>query len=293
MLRKLLTAFPVVMVSLSAPDAKAQFITPLEQLNEQQLEVAVNFVLGNASFELFRQATAALIDDLDLPQRNDGSNTVDELSTVMMFELNDIWMDTAIVNATDSWFLGRQSGLKEAFKAPLYTELVPAKRRDQDIACLMIGKDKESYADLAQTMSLDEALWPACVENYPKLVVYWDGLLKGHRSDDTQSDFILTYVGSDTPELADYATMIEESRVFDMIVRSFETFKLKGPIHLVAKSCGRPDVFWSKEDRQITYCYEHAQYQGSLVGAHLIKADAGSEDINAEDATPVKTGTTF
>ena len=293
MLRKFWTAFPVLLVSLSAPDAKAQFITPLEQLDEQQLEVAVNFVLGNASFELFRQATTALIEDTGLPVRDDGSNTVDELSTVMMFELNDLWMDTAIVNATDSWFLGRQSDLQTAFKQTIHTELVPSKRRDQDIACLMIGKDKESYADLVKTMSLDEALWPACVENYPKLVVYWDGLLSDQRSDDVQSDFILTYIGSEAPELSDYATMIEESRVFDMIVRSFETYKFKGPIHLVAKSCGRPDVYWSKEDRQITYCYEHAQYQGSLVGAHLIKATAGAEDIKAEDATPVQTGTTF
>lgn len=293
MLRKMLTAFPVLLVSLTTSDVKAQMITPLEQLNEQQLEITVNFVLGNASFELFRQATAALIDDTDLPLRTDGKNTVDEVAAVMMFEANDIWMDTAIVNATDSWFLGRSSALHSAFEQALHTDLVPPKRRDQDIACIMIGKDRDSYADLAMTMSLDEALWPACVENYPKLVVYWDGLLSQHRSEDTQSDFILTYVGTSAPELADYAAMIEESKLFDMITRSFETYKFKGPIQLVAKSCGRPDVFWSKDERQITYCYEHAQYQGSLVGAHLIKAEAEVEDINAEDATPVKTGKSF
>lgn len=293
MLRKVVTAFPVVLVSLTAAEAKAQFLSPFEPLDEQQLEMAVNFVLGNASFELFRQATAALIDDGELPHRENGVNTIDELATVMMFELNDIWLETAIVNATDSWFLGRQTDIRSNFALTEYTALVPNQRRDQDIACLMVGKDEEAYSDLAETMNLDKSRWSECVEAYPKQVAYWNDQLQAMRGGQSYSDFILTYVGTNDPTLTDFATMIEESKVFDMIVRSFEEFDLKGPVHLVAKSCGRPDVYWSKEDRQITYCYEHAQYQGALIANHLVQASTSVEDISDESAKPVKTGKAF
>jgi hypothetical protein len=293
MLRKFMTALPVLLVSLSASDVKAQFTNPLEQLDEEQLGLTVNFVLGNVSFELFRQATAALIDDAGLEAAPEGKNTVDQLTSVLMFEMNDIWMETAIVNATDSWFLGRSTDLVPQTARPLHTELVPNTRRDQDIACLMIGKDRSAYRDLAQTMSLDEALWDDCVANYPAVVSFWDQQLDDKRSEDVQGDFILTYIDSNDPGLSDYATMVQESKVLDMIARSFEVYQLQGPIHLIAKACGTPDVFWSKSERQITLCYEYAKYQGELVANHLIKASLLPEDIGLESPTPVNTERSF
>lgn len=293
MLRKVLTAFPVVLVSLFGTNGLAQGVSPLDQLSEEQLELTVNFVLGNASFELYRQASAALIDDASLTQLEDGRNTIDELTTILMFEGNDIWLETAIVNATDSWFLGRQSDLASSFPSPQYTQLVPPQRRDRDIACLMIGRDKDGYADLAKTMDLDAAQWPSCVQKFPAVVQYWDEKLQDFQSTDNLSDFILTYVGTSAPELSDFATMIEESKVFDMITRRFEEFKLKGPIHLVAKSCGRPDVYWSKEDRQITYCYEHALYQGALIAGHLNKISDNGSLMTGDDPVPVNAEKAF
>lgn len=290
MLRKFMTAFSVVMVSLNASAVNAQIGSPLEQLDEEQLSQTVNFVLGNTSFELFRQASAAVIDDLALKARDPEKNVVDELTTVLMFEMNDIWMETSIVNATDSWFLGRDQNLLPQHATPEHLSLVPLKSRDQNIACLMVGKDREAYSDLAETMNLPKERWDECVSNYPAIVTYWDEQLQPFRSDDVQGDFILTYVDSSDSSLADYATMIQESKVLDMVARSFETYSLKVPIHIVAKSCGRPDVFWSKADRQITLCYEYAKYQGELVAAHLIKASVDAKDIGLDDPVAVKAG---
>lgn len=72
------------------------------------------------------------------------------------------------------------------------------------------------------------------------------------------------------PELEPYAIMIKESKVLDLISRSFGGYGLKGDVKLTAKSCGRPDVYWSAEKREITYCYELGKFQAELIADHLL-----------------------
>ncbi|MNE10906.1 hypothetical protein D3C80_1036410 [compost metagenome] len=154
-------------------------------------------------------------------------------------------------------------------EAPVFSALVPDRSRDRNMACLMVGRDKDGYGDLAAMMGLDNAQFGKCAAAYPGVASAWENFLAPYRSQ-ASSKFTISYVPPRDPELEPYAIMVRESKVLDLISRSFGAYALKGDVKLTAKSCGRPDVYWSAEKREITYCYELGKFQAELIADHLL-----------------------
>ncbi len=285
MLRRLMTTSLVTVFSFVSPAAHAQTAPALDGLSDEQLQQTVNFVIGNAIFSLFHEASRMLISDLALPDAGAGRDSADQLAGTMMLEANEEWLDTAIVNATDSWYLARSAGALPDHNAPLYSVLVPNPTRDRQMACLMVGKDAGGYGDLADMMGLPKGDWKACEASYPQTVSHWNQLLKPHVAKAGATKFVSRYEPVRDPFLDIYATILKESKVLDLIARSFTGYALKGEVKLTARTCGRPDVYWSAEKREITYCYEMARFHGELIAAHL--AAAGNEkDSNPAQEIP-------
>ncbi|WP_233136325.1 DUF4344 domain-containing metallopeptidase [Agrobacterium vaccinii] len=275
MLRRLMTASLVTVFSFFSPAAHAQTAPALDGLSDDQLQQTVNFVIGNAIFGLYHEAAKMLISDLALPEVDAGANSADQLAGTMMLEANEEWLDTAIVNATDSWYLARSSQALPDHAAPVYSTLVPNTTRDRQMACLMVGKDAGGYGDLADMMGLPKNGWKACEAAYPQTVARWNDALKPFVAKAGATKFTARYEPVRDPFLDIYATIVKESKVLDLIARSFNGYNLKGDVKLTARTCGRPDVYWSAEKREITYCYEMARFHGELIAAHL--AGGGSE----------------
>lgn len=286
MLRRLMTASLVTVFSSLSPAAHAQTAPALDGLSDEQLQQTVNFVIGNAIFGLYHEAAEMLISDFSLPETEKGANAADQLTGTMMLEANEEWLDTAIVNATDSWYLARSSQELPEHAAPLYSTLVPNVARDRQMACLMVGKDAGGYGDLADMMGLPKADWKACESDYPQTVVRWNERLKPHVEKAGATKFTTSYEPVRDPFMDIYATIVKESKVLELIARSFNGYKLKGEVKLTARMCGRPDVYWSAEKREITFCYEMAKFQGELIAARLA---AGGDEKESEPAKEIPT----
>lgn len=268
MLRRFLAAVPLAFVSLTAP-AQAQVAAGLDGLSDDQLQQAVNFVIGNAIFSLYHEGARMLISDFGAPETSSVQAPADQLAGTLILQANEEWLDTALVNATDSWYLGREAETLPEHEAPVFSALVPEKGRDRNMACLMVGRDKDGYGDLAAMMGLDKAEFDKCAAAYPRVASAWENFLSPHRSQ-TPSKFTVSYMPPRDPELEPYAIMIKESKVLDLISRSFGAYGLKGDVKLTARTCGRPDVYWSAEKREITYCYELGKFQAELIADHLM-----------------------
>ena len=268
MLRRFLAAVPLAFVSLTAP-AQAQVAAGLDGLSDDQLQQAVNFVIGNAIFSLYHEGARMLISDFGAPETSSVQAPADQLAGTLILQANEEWLDTALVNATDSWYLGREAETLPEHEAPVFSALVPEKGRDRNMACLMVGRDKDGYGDLAAMMGLDKAEFDKCAAAYPRVASAWESFLSPHRSQ-TPSKFTVSYMPPRDPELEPYAIMIKESKVLDLIRRSFGAYGLKGDVKLTARTCGRPDVYWSAEKREITYCYELGKFQAELIADHLM-----------------------
>ena len=268
MLRRFLAAVPLAFVSLTAP-AQAQTAAGLDGLSDDQLQQAVNFVIGNAIFSLYHEGARMLISDFGTVETGSVQAPADQLAGTLILQANEEWLDTALVNATDSWYLGREAETLPEHEAPVFSALVPEKSRDRNMACLMVGRDKDGYGDLAAMMGLDNAEFDKCAAAYPRVASAWENFLSPHRSQ-TPSKFTVSYMPPRDPELEPYAIMIKESKVLDLISRSFGAYGLKGDVKLTARTCGRPDVYWSAEKREITYCYELGKFQAELIADHLL-----------------------
>ncbi|MCZ7467738.1 DUF4344 domain-containing metallopeptidase [Agrobacterium sp. O3.4] len=268
MLRRFLAAIPLAFVSLTAP-AQAQTAAGLDGLSDDQLQQAVNFVIGNAIFSLYHEGARMLISDFGTVETGSAQAPADQLAGTLILQANEEWLDTALVNATDSWYLGREAETLPEHEAPVFSALIPDKSRDRNMACLMVGRDKDGYGDLAAMMGLDNAEFDKCAAAYPRVASAWENFLSPHRSQ-TPSKFTVSYMPPRDPELEPYAIMIRESKVLDLISRSFGAYGLKGDVKLTARTCGRPDVYWSAEKREITYCYELGKFQAELIADHLL-----------------------
>jgi hypothetical protein len=268
MLRRFLAAIPLAFVSLTAP-AQAQTAAGLDGLSDDQLQQAVNFVIGNAIFSLYHEGARMLISDFGTVETGSAQAPADQLAGTLILQANEEWLDTALVNATDSWYLGREAETLPEHEAPVFSALIPDKSRDRNMACLMVGRDKDGYGDLAAMMGLDNAEFDKCAAAYPRVASAWENFLSPHRSQ-TPSKFTVSYMPPRDPELEPYAIMIRESKVLDLISRSFGAYGLKGDVKLTARTCGRPDVYWSAERREITYCYELGKFQAELIADHLL-----------------------
>lgn len=268
MLRRFLAAIPLAFVSLTAP-AQAQAAAGLDGLSDDQLQQAVNFVIGNAIFSLYHEGARMLISDFGTMDTGSTQAPADQLAGTLILQANEEWLDTALVNATDSWYLGREAETLPEHEAPVFSALIPDKSRDRNMACLMVGRDKDGYGDLAAMMGLDNAEFDKCAAAYPRVASAWENFLSPHRSQ-TPSKFTVSYMPPRDPELEPYAIMIRESKVLDLISRSFGAYGLKGDVKLTARTCGRPDVYWSAEKREITYCYELGKFQAELIADHLL-----------------------
>lgn len=268
MLRRFLAAIPLAFVSLTAP-AQAQVAAGLDGLSDDQLQQAVNFVIGNAIFSLYHEGARMLISDFGAPDTSSAQAPADQLAGTLILQANEEWLDTALVNATDSWYLARDAQSLPAHEAPVFSALVPDRTRDRNMACLMVGRDKDGYGDLAAMMGLDKAEFDKCGAAYPRIASAWENFLSPHRSQ-SPSKFTVTYMPPRDPDLEPYAIMVRESKVLDLISRSFGAYGLKGDVKLTARTCGRPDVYWSAEKREITYCYELGKFQAELIADHLM-----------------------
>ncbi len=281
--RRLMTASLVTVFSFLSPAAHAQTAPALDDLSDEQLQQTVNFVIGNAIFSLYHEASRMLISDLSLPEADAGKDAADQLAVTIMLEANEEWLDTAIVNATDSWYLARASQALPEHNAPLYSALVPNTTRDRQMACLMVGKDAGGYGDLADMMGLPKDEWKACETAYPQTVARWNEALKPYVAKAGATKFVIQYQPARDPFLDIYATIVKESNVLDLIARSFNGYTLKGEVKLTARTCGRPDVYWSAEKREITYCYEMAKFHGELIAAHLSAGGSEKESGPAQE----------
>ncbi|HCD83815.1 MAG TPA: hypothetical protein DEQ45_08295, partial [Agrobacterium sp.] len=207
MFRRFLAAVPLAFVSLTAPiGAQAQVASGLDGLSDEQLQQAVNFVIGNAIFSLYHEGSRMLISDFGAPETGSVQAPADQLAGTLILQANEEWLDTALVNATDSWYLAREAETLPDHEAPVFSALVPDRSRDRNMACLMVGRDKDGYGDLAAMMGLDNAEFGKCAAAYPGVAKAWENFLAPHRSQ-TPSGLTVSYVAPRDPELEPYAIM--------------------------------------------------------------------------------------
>ena len=240
-------------------------------LTEDQQGEALEFMLGNGIFVLFHEAGHLLVSELQLPVLGKEEDAVDSLSSIMLLEARDETLDKALTDAADGWFLSDAQSQAQGADYAFWDEHSLDQQRAYSMVCFMVGQDPEGFKDFADSVELPDGRRERCKFEYESAVASWNAVLEPHMiTNGSQSEFEVVYEEPQTEALRPYAELVKASDLLSILQEAIgKTYQLAPGIKLKASECGEPNAFWSADSRELTYCYELAQYHAGLLKAHF------------------------
>ena len=247
-----------------------------EGLTDAQQTEGIEFVFGNAIFVLFHEAGHMLISELGLPVLGKEEDAVDSLSSIMLLEGHDDTLDKALTDSADGWFLSDEVAQEAGDEYAFWDEHSLDQQRAYAMVCMMVGQDAVRFKDFADSVGLPEGRRDGCAGDYESAKTSWTTLLEPSViTDDSETQFKVVYDDVPSGPLAPYAAIIKESDLLGVLVAALsKTYKLEPGVVFHAKVCGEPNAFWSSSDRELTFCYELAQFHAGLLAKHFANVAA-------------------
>ena len=242
-----------------------------EGLTDAQQTEGIEFVFGNAIFVMFHEAGHMLISELGLPVLGKEEDAVDSLSSIMLLEGHDDTLDKALSDSADGWFLSDAVAQEAGADYAFWDEHSLDQQRAYSMVCMMVGQDPVRFKEFADYAELPESRREGCAWDYENAKKSWTTLLEPSViTDGSKTEFTVIYDDVPSGPLAPYAAIIKESDLLSVLVAALSTtYKLEPGIVFHGKVCGEPNAYWNAGDRELTFCYELAQFHASLLAKHF------------------------
>lgn len=269
-LRNLVLSVSVLISALGVAKAESGLPKEFDGLTEEQQGEAVEFMVGNAIFVLFHEAGHMLISELGLPVLGKEEDAVDTLSAITLLEPVDETLDKALTDSADGWFLSDEASQAAGVDYAFWDEHSLDQQRAYSMVCMMVGQDAERFKDFADEVELPQDRRERCANDYQNALDSWTVSLEDALiTDGSESSFVIIYDEA-TGELAPYAELVKAADLLGIVQESIgKRYKLEPGITLRAASCGVPNAFWDAGKREVTFCYELAQFHAGLLAKHF------------------------
>lgn len=256
--------------TVAAANAESGLPKEFEGLTEEQQDEAVEFMVGNAIFVLFHEAGHMLVSELGLPVLGKEEDAVDTLSAITLLEPVDETLDKALTDSADGWFLSDEVAQAAGAEYAFWDEHSLDQQRAYSMVCMMVGQDAERFKDFADQVELPQDRRDRCADDYQNALDSWNASLEDALiTDGSESKFEIIYDEA-TGELAPYAELVKAADLLGVLQEGIgKRYKLEPGITLRGASCGEPNAFWDAEKRQVTFCYELAQFHAGLLAKHF------------------------
>ena len=158
---------------------------------------------------------------------------------------------------------------------PFYDEHGLDRQRAYNIICLMVGSDREAFADLADQAKMPADRQTTCAGDYSNAVWSWDQALKPHLRAPGQPKQKITVAYGPAGDYPDVADGLRAIGMLELLAEhEAESFIWRRPITFEARSCGPPDLHWDLSTQRILVCYEMATDFGHLFRDYGLTGDA-------------------
>ncbi len=277
--RRLTLATALLLSSGMASDAETGLPKEFERLTDAQQKEAVEFMVGNAIFVLFHEAGHMLISELGLPVLGKEEDAVDTLSAITLLEQHDETLDKALTDSADGWLLSDAAAQEAGNDYAFWDEHSLDQQRAYSMVCMMVGQDAEGFKDFADSVDLPADRRDSCASDYQNALDSWNVLLEDALiTDGAETKFDISYDDPPNTELEPYAELVKAADLLGVLQEGIgKRYKLEPGIKLRAASCGEPNAFWDAGTRQITFCYELAQFHAGLLAKHFADEAAGAQ----------------
>lgn len=254
-------------------------------LDEDEMTAAVEYVVHNALYTMLHESGHMLVSEFGLPILGREEDSVDNLATVMLLEAGDETFDAALENRADSaWTRHEMAVFAEDDMSPYFDEHGLDIQRSYQVVCLMVGADPERYKDIADNYELPDHRRQRCGWEYQQVAGAWNGVLEGHlRNGGDGADITVVYDDTDNPDLEWAAMVVRESDILGTVATMMaERYALEPGITFRATACGEANAYWHPANREVTYCYEYANFFGGIMLDWLEGERAGTNADEGE-----------
>jgi hypothetical protein len=270
-------------LAMSAPPLWAQ---EEDGLTDEQREEAIIYARDNTTYTLFHEIGHLFVDQFALPMLAKEEDAADNLATLMILDAYDASEDGMILyNAFWYWSLtdAEQAG-QEIDQASLFDEHSLDKQRAFAMVCIVVGKDKDEFAEIAREWELDADQQDACGGTYEQAKTGWDKVLEPHRSPNNGDPKITVIYEDPSPESEWAAEILKNGEVLERAAQTVEaSYTLPNDVTFMAGDCGEENAYYSSYDRTVTMCYEFVSLYYNQYARAL--ADETAEESAEEDAS--------
>lgn len=263
-IRLAIVAVAAVLISCVA---QAEDRNPDQEVNADDVEETLDFMIGNAISILFHETGHMLISALELPVLGREEDAVDNLATLLLLEWDEEESDQALIDSADAWFFTDLEQQEQEAEPVYYAEHGLNQQRAYQTVCLMVGGKPEKFADYANEVELPDHRQESCRWDFKQARTSWFDLLSDHVLEDNDAPSTVNHRYDEAPEDLNYVrdTLQEANVLEDAADFVATTFRLPYPVTFIAGSCGQPNAFWNPGAREITLCYELMDYYADLI----------------------------
>lgn len=231
---------------------------------------AVDFIIGNTMFFAFHEAGHMLISEFGLPVLGNEEDAADSAAVFFMLEAGDDRFQKMLAHAAKGWQLvaGYKNGDDDV---DLWDAHRLSEQRAYGIVCMMVGSNRKKFKRIADEYELPDERRDECEEEYQLVSDSWHKLLSPYKASKShETHFTIDYRKPESRSLSRYVKLFRDADVLEVIEKAYATpYKLENGIKITADECGEDNAYWSADDREITICYELAEYYSKLFAYSL------------------------
>jgi len=252
----------------------------------------VEFVLGNVAFVILHEFSHLIIDDFQIPVLGNGEDAADTLAAISLIQMDranpahDFRFIAMLLSAADAnriiWQRGLEKGnpMAYALRHPLSVQ------RAARINCLAYGSDPELLQPLPDIVELPVFRADWCEEEFSDAERAWTWVShqvrksndqnaesdkeKPSRIQDTIRHKFAYGEAAESRHVAVRQWLQEEKvleRILDFVT---QTIMLPEAFTLRTLSCGSPDSYWDRDQRELVVCYQLIDAFYELSAEHSI-----------------------
>jgi hypothetical protein len=226
--------------------------------DDDEAEV-VQFVHGNTLATVTRELARAMLAELSIQPPGLAFEALDELALLLLLPTEpDPLRDDLVRAAATGWAMAADR--RGEPEEPVYwIEHGVDEQRFARLACLLIGSDPDSFAELVEELGLEAEEVAGCVEEYEQVLVKWTAILEPHgRAKRRRArGGTIRVIYDDVPAFRPLRDSLRGAGVIEAAMAEIvSSFVLPRTLTVRFTACGEENARWLPAERRITVCYE-------------------------------------
>jgi hypothetical protein len=239
----------------------AAFLSPAvaRELTEEEAAEAMEFAMHDAVFSVYHEIGHMMVDQFDLPVLGKEEDAADALAVILLLDdkTDEIEAYNTLVDSSDGWYFNALKSTGKGVEGlSYYDDHSLSIQRAYAMACMMVGSDPESYAQIAEAYEFDEDGQDNCASTYEQTHDSWMALLNPHEG---KSGNEISVIYEKAGKYKAFADELKSRQVLEKAAALIEgKYQLPGPLTFRAELCDEANAYYSSDDNEVIYCYELA-----------------------------------